>query len=88
MTAGGKIRCTKCGADNREGAKFCAECATPYRARSITRADDRNNQPPLHFSESLRIRGVLLDAGLRGRCANFVVEPEIRAAVRVGIDRV
>jgi class 3 adenylate cyclase/predicted ATPase len=27
------MRCTKCGADNREGAKFCSECATPFAAR-------------------------------------------------------
>jgi class 3 adenylate cyclase len=26
-------RCTKCGADNREGAKFCSECATPFAAK-------------------------------------------------------
>src|SRR5229473_2158596 len=24
------MRCTRCGADNREGAKFCSECATPF----------------------------------------------------------
>ena len=27
------IRCTKCGADNREGAKFCSECATPFAVK-------------------------------------------------------
>src|ERR1700681_1811145 len=32
MAGEGKIRCTKCGADNREGAKFCSECATPFAA--------------------------------------------------------
>jgi class 3 adenylate cyclase/predicted ATPase len=25
--------CAKCGSDNREGAKFCAECATPFAAK-------------------------------------------------------
>jgi len=30
MASAGRIRCTKCGADNREGAKFCSECATPF----------------------------------------------------------
>jgi class 3 adenylate cyclase len=33
MASGGRIRCTKCGADNREGAKYCAECATPFAAK-------------------------------------------------------
>jgi class 3 adenylate cyclase/tetratricopeptide (TPR) repeat protein len=28
-----KVHCTKCGADNREGAKFCSECATPFAAK-------------------------------------------------------
>src|SRR5271163_1376813 len=27
------MRCTKCGADNREGAKFCSDCATPFAAK-------------------------------------------------------
>src|SRR6266849_1063530 len=27
------IRCTKCGATNREGAKFCSECATAFAAK-------------------------------------------------------
>src|SRR6202030_3217738 len=26
----GNTRCTRCGANNREGAKFCSECATPF----------------------------------------------------------
>jgi class 3 adenylate cyclase len=26
----GNTRCPKCGADNRAGAKFCSECATPF----------------------------------------------------------
>src|SRR5712671_6371492 len=29
----GNTRCTKCGADNREGAKFCSECATPFAVK-------------------------------------------------------
>src|SRR6202158_4827459 len=29
----GNTRCTKCGADNREGAKFCGECATPFAVK-------------------------------------------------------
>ncbi|MGA7871806.1 MAG: adenylate/guanylate cyclase domain-containing protein, partial [Candidatus Binatus sp.] len=33
MASAGKIRCTKCGADNRAGAKFCSECATPFAAK-------------------------------------------------------
>ena len=27
------MRCPKCGTDNRENAKFCSECATPFRAK-------------------------------------------------------
>ena len=27
------MRCAKCGSDNREGAKFCSECATPFAAK-------------------------------------------------------
>src|SRR5215472_14197665 len=26
------MKCAKCGADNREGAKFCNECAAPIEA--------------------------------------------------------
>jgi uncharacterized membrane protein YvbJ len=33
MASRGRIRCTKCGADNRDGAKFCTECATPFAAK-------------------------------------------------------
>jgi class 3 adenylate cyclase len=29
----GNTRCSKCGADNREGAKFCSECATPFAVK-------------------------------------------------------
>src|SRR6266851_2518317 len=27
------MRCPKCAADNRKGAKFCSECATPFSAK-------------------------------------------------------
>ena len=26
------MRCTKCGTDNREGRKFCAQCGVPLKA--------------------------------------------------------
>src|SRR5713101_2353849 len=26
------MRCSKCGTDNREGRKFCAQCGTPLKA--------------------------------------------------------
>jgi class 3 adenylate cyclase/tetratricopeptide (TPR) repeat protein len=29
----GNTRCTKCGSDNREGAKFCSECATSFAVK-------------------------------------------------------
>ena len=28
--------CTKCGANNRDGAKFCAQCGAPLSARAVT----------------------------------------------------
>ncbi len=28
-----RMRCSKCGAENREGAKFCKDCATPILAK-------------------------------------------------------
>src|SRR5215831_18841271 len=27
------MRCSKCGADNREGRKFCAQCGSPLAAK-------------------------------------------------------
>src|SRR5262249_58433929 len=27
------MRCTKCGSDNRDGAKFCRECASPLATK-------------------------------------------------------
>ena len=27
------MRCVKCGADNREGRKFCAQCGSPFAAK-------------------------------------------------------
>jgi hypothetical protein len=27
------MRCSKCGSDNREGRKFCADCGTPIAAK-------------------------------------------------------
>jgi tetratricopeptide (TPR) repeat protein len=35
MTSARNIRCPKCGSDNREGAKFCSECATPGLAIAL-----------------------------------------------------
>src|ERR1700732_3751815 len=29
----GNTRCTKCGAHNRDSAKFCSECATPFAVK-------------------------------------------------------
>src|ERR1700682_6193456 len=33
MAGARDIRCSKCGAANREGAKFCSECATAFAAK-------------------------------------------------------
>jgi hypothetical protein len=35
------MKCTKCGAENREGAKFCNECAAPIEA-SCPKCGSRN----------------------------------------------
>ena len=35
------MKCAKCGADNREGAKFCNECAAPIEA-SCPKCGSRN----------------------------------------------
>jgi hypothetical protein len=41
------VKCAKCGADNREGRKFCAKCATPL-ARLCPRCGAQN-QPDEDF---------------------------------------
>src|SRR5271167_4513362 len=33
MAGKGHIRCAKCGSDNREGRKYCAQCGAPMPAR-------------------------------------------------------
>src|SRR6516162_11256252 len=35
------MKCAKCGAENREGAKYCNECAAPIEA-SCARCGSRN----------------------------------------------
>src|SRR5262249_44527852 len=42
-------KCAKCGADNREGAKFCNECAAPVEA-SCPRCGARN-KPAAKFCD-------------------------------------
>ena len=39
----GAMRCSKCGADNREGPKFCAKCAAPL-ARLCPRCSASNER--------------------------------------------
>jgi hypothetical protein len=45
-----KIRCPKCGSDNREGARFCSDCATPFGARCPKCGAD--NRPGAKFCDS------------------------------------
>src|SRR6516165_4357331 len=45
--AKGAMRCSKCGADNREGRKFCAKCAAPL-ARSCPQCG-ASNEPGEDF---------------------------------------
>ena len=37
------MKCAKCGAENREGAKFCNECAAPIEA-SCPKCGSRNKR--------------------------------------------
>jgi class 3 adenylate cyclase len=43
------MKCAKCGAENREGAKFCNECAAPIEA-SCARCGSRN-KPGARFCD-------------------------------------
>jgi len=43
------MRCAKCGADNRDGAKFCSECAAPLAATCARCAT--LNQPGARFCD-------------------------------------
>src|SRR5713101_6043837 len=52
------MRCPKCAADNRKGAKFCSECATPFSAKCPRCGAD--NSPAAKFCDecgaSLNVR--------------------------------
>jgi class 3 adenylate cyclase len=43
------MRCSKCGSDNREGAKFCNDCGTPFRTKCA--ACNAFNQPGARFCD-------------------------------------
>src|SRR5713101_2457354 len=43
------MRCQKCGSDNREGAKFCKECASPLSTKCA--ACRALNQPGAKFCD-------------------------------------
>jgi hypothetical protein len=43
------MRCSKCGSDNREGAKFCNDCGTLFGTKCA--ACDALNQPGAKFCD-------------------------------------
>jgi hypothetical protein len=53
------MRCSKCGSDNREGARFCNNCGTPFETRCG--ACDALNQPGAKFCDEC---GAALKAGV------------------------
>ncbi|HEV3112607.1 MAG TPA: zinc-ribbon domain-containing protein [Candidatus Binataceae bacterium] len=67
------MRCTKCGAENRDGAKFCNDCAAPLAAHCPACA--AVNKPGAKFCDEC---GAAMSAGLRRPS----VEPQPAQAVR------
>src|SRR5215472_4961747 len=67
------MHCTKCGSDNREGAKFCRECASPLSTKCA--ACGALNQPGAKFCDEC---GASLDAIRPSRLAVSPGRPEIR----------
>jgi class 3 adenylate cyclase/tetratricopeptide (TPR) repeat protein len=65
------MRCSKCGSDNREGAKFCRECASPLSTKCA--ACGSLNQPGAKFCDEC---GASLDAR-PSRLAVSPGQPEI-----------
>ena len=46
------MRCHSCGCDNREGAKFCGECAAPLAAALACRSCGTTNPKGRKFCDS------------------------------------
>ena len=67
------MRCAKCGSDNREGAKFCRECASPLLAKCA--ACGALNQPGAKFCDEC---AAPLDAARPSRLAATLGQPDIR----------
>ncbi|HLW70018.1 MAG TPA: AAA family ATPase [Candidatus Binataceae bacterium] len=68
------MRCPKCGNDNRDGAKFCSECATPFSAKC--RQCGADNSPGAKFCDEC---GTSLNAPDRASAAEAprVPAPEV-----------
>jgi Double zinc ribbon len=58
------MRCSKCGSDNREGAKFCNDCGTPLGTKCA--ACDALNQPGAKFCDEC---GAVLIVGVTTKAA-------------------
>ena len=59
------MRCSKCSTENREGAKFCNECGTPFGTKCA--ACDALNQPDAKFCDEC---GVALIGGIPVKAAD------------------
>ena len=43
-----KMKCSNCGADNVDGAKFCRKCGTPIEKKIVTHQQVRDNWLSAH----------------------------------------
>jgi hypothetical protein len=67
------MRCAKCGCDNREGAKFCRECASPLSSKCA--ACGALDQPDAKFCDEC---ATPLDGARSPRIAASSRPPDIR----------
>src|SRR5260370_28326290 len=72
------MRCSKCGTDNREGRKFCAQCGTPLKA--VCPSCGAENEPGEKFcgecGAALSANAVPLSTQAASSVPNIRVTPE------------
>ena len=79
--------CPKCGAENRDTAKFCQQCAASMKAELICPACGSANSPTAKFCSECAtpLRGATLPAGLTGMLpANALLNTRYLIVKRVG----